>query len=468
MRFRLLPAVLLFLGSSVPVAAATIVRGPYLQRTSATAAVLRWRTDVATDTWSGWGEVAGVYDQTASSSAPVTEHVVAISSLAAKTLYYYAVGTTTTVLAGGDGAHRFRTVPLAGDPDAQHLWVIGDCGATSLPLCAPPGPATANAALVRDGYFAWMNDATPDLWLMLGDNAYCSGTDAEFQMAVFDVYPQELATVAPWPVIGNHDAISSDSPTQTGPFFDMFSLPSAGEAGGIGSGTEAYFSYNSGDLHVVQLDSADSDLTPGSLMLTWLAADLTANTKAWTIVVFHHPPYTKGTHDSDNPGDSGGIMKRMRENVVPILEAHGVDLVLTGHSHGYERTFLIDGHYGTTDTFAPASMLKQGGDGDPDGDGAYNKTRGAHRGTVYVVSGTGSRFEGTITPWPALAVGLSELGSLAIDVDGQDLDVRMIRPEIGPPVGFSVADHFRIHHLTDLFSDGFDRGDTGNWSFTSP
>lgn len=462
MRFRLLPAVLLFLGSSVPVAAATIVRGPYLQRTSATAAVLRWRTDVATDTWSGWGEVAGVYDQTASSSAPVTEHVVAISSLAAKTLYYYAVGTTTTVLAGGDGAHRFRTVPLAGDPDAQHLWVIGDCGATSLPLCAPPGPATANAALVRDGYFAWMNDATPDLWLMLGDNAYCSGTDAEFQMAVFDVYPQELATVAPWPVVGNHDAISSDSPTQTGPFFDMFSLPSAGEAGGIGSGTEAYFSYNSGDLHVVQLDSADSDLTPGSLMLTWLAADLTANTKAWTIVVFHHPPYTKGTHDSDNPGDSGGIMKRMRENVVPILEAHGVDLVLTGHSHGYERTFLIDGHYGTTDTFAPASMLKQGGDGDPDGDGAYNKTRGAHRGTVYVVSGTGSRFEGTITPWPALAVGLSELGSLAIDVDGQDLDVRMIRPDA------TVADHFRIHHLTDLFSDGFDRGDTGNWSFTSP
>jgi hypothetical protein len=242
----------------------------------------------------------------------------------------------------------------------------------------------------------------------------------------------------------------------------MFSLPAAGEAGGIGSGTEAYFSYNSGDLHVVQLDSADSDLTPGSLMLTWLAADLTANTRAWTIVVFHHPPYTKGTHDSDNPGDSGGIMKRMRENVVPILEAHGVDLVLTGHSHGYERTFLIDGHYGTTDTFAPASMLKQGGDGDPDGDGAYNKTRGAHRGTVYVVSGTGSRFEGTITPWPALAVGLSELGSLAIDVDGQDLDVRMIRPDA------TVADHFRIHHLTDLFSDGFDRGDTCNWSSASP
>jgi hypothetical protein len=424
--------------------------------------VLRWRTDVATNTWAGWGEVMGVYDQTVSSSALVTDHFVQIAGLTPKTVYYYAVGTTLTVLAGGDGAHRFRTAPAAGDPDAQHLWVIGDCGATSLPLCAPPGPVTSNAALVRDGYFAWMNDATPDLWLMLGDNAYCSGTDAEFQMAVFDVYPQELRTVAPWPVIGNHDAVSSDSTTQSGPFFDMFSLPSAGEAGGIGSGTEAYFSYNSGDLHVVQLDSADSDTTPGSLMLTWLAADLAANTRAWTIVDFHHPPYTKGTHNSDNPADSGGIMKRMRENVVPILEAHGVDLVLTGHSHGYERTFLIDGHYGTTDTFVPAAMLKQGGDGDPDGDGAYNKVPGPHGGTVYVVSGTGSRFEGTITPWPALAVGLSELGSLAIDLDGQDLDVRMIRPDA------TVADHFRIHRLTDLFSDDFERGNTDSWSAALP
>jgi len=462
MRARTLIAFLLFAAPALPGVAATVVRGPYLQRTSTTAAVLRWRTDVATDTWAGWGEVAAVYDQTVASSALVTDHFVQISGLAPKTVYFYAVGTTTTVLAGGDSAHHFRTAPAAGDPDAQHLWVVGDCGATSLPLCAPPGPVTSNAAQVRDGYFAWMNDATPDLWLMLGDNAYCSGTDAEFQMAVFDVYPQELATVAPWPVIGNHDAVSSDSPTQSGPFFDMFSLPSAGEAGGIGSGTEAYFSYNSGDLHVVQLDSADSDLTPGSLMLTWLAADLAADTRPWTIVAFHHPPYSKGTHDSDNPADSGGILQRMRENVVPILEAHGVDLVLTGHSHGYERTFLIDGHYGTTDTFVPATMLRQGGDGDPFGDGAYNKAPGPHSGTVYVVSGTGSRFEGVITPWPALAVGLSELGSLSIDLDGRDLDVRMIRPDA------TVADHFRIHHLTDLFADGFERGDTDSWSAVSP
>ena len=458
MRARTLLFFLLLASRALPGVAAEIVRGPYLQRTSTNAAVVRWRTDVATDTWAGWGEVMGTYDQTTSSSALATEHVVELPGLTAKTVYYYAVGTTQGVLAGGDPEHRLRTAPAAGDPDPQHLWVIGDCGATSLPLCIPPGPASTHAAEVRDGYLAWMtaNAATPDLWLMLGDNAYCSGTDAEYQMAVFDVYPNELATVAPWPVIGNHDALSSDSATQTGPFFAMFSLPAAAEVGGVGSGTEAYFAYDSGDLHVVQLDSADSDLTPGSLMLTWLAADLTANTHPWTLVAFHHPPYSKGTHDSDNPAE--GRMKAMRENVVPILEAHGVDLVLTGHSHGYERSFLIDGHYGTTDTFDPATMLKGGGDGDPAGDGAYTKVPGPHQGTVYVVSGTGSRFEGTITPWPALAVGLSELGSLAIDLAGRELDVRMIRPDA------SVADHFRLVHLGPIFVDGFESGDTSAWT----
>ncbi|MDQ1348404.1 MAG: acid phosphatase type 7 [Acidobacteriota bacterium] len=456
MRCRCALAFLLLVAGALPVFPLTIVRGPYLQRTATDSVVLRWRTDVASNTWAGWGAVAGAYDQATSSAALVTDHRVGISGLMAKSLYFYAVGTTQEVLAGGDPAHRFRTVAVAGDPDALHLWVIGDCGATSLPSCG--GPASGNAGLVRDGYALWAGNATPDLWLLLGDNAYCSGSDAEYQAAVFEVYPRELATVAPWPVFGNHEGVSSDAQSQTGPYFEMFSLPRNAEAGGVASSTEAYFAYESGDLHVVQLDSAESALAPGSPMLTWLAIDLAANTRPWTIVAFHHPPYTKGTHDSDDPADSGGILQRMRQNVVPILEAHGVDLVLAGHSHGYERSFLIDGHYGTTDTFAPATMLRHGGDGDPGGDGAYTKTPGPHQGTVYVVAGNGSRAEGAIAPWPALAVGLGELGSLAIELAGDRMDVRMIRPDA------TVADHFRIVHFAPLFADGFESGDSSHWS----
>lgn len=49
----------------------------------------------------------------------------------------------------------------------------------------------------------------------------------------------------------------------------------------------------------------------------------------------------------------------MRERVLPILEAAGVDLVLGGHSHAYERSYLIDGHYDSSATFG-LEMIKDG------------------------------------------------------------------------------------------------------------
>ena len=68
------------------------------------------------------------------------------------------------------------------------------------------------------------------------------------------------------------------------------------------------------------------------------------------IAFCHHPPYTKGSHDSDADIE----LMEMRQNALPILEDAGVDLVLSGHSHSYERSFLIDGHYGTSSTFTSA------------------------------------------------------------------------------------------------------------------
>ena len=82
-------------------------------------------------------------------------------------------------------------------------------------------------------------------------------------------------------------------------------------------------------------------------------------------------------------------MTEMRANAVQLLEAHGVDLVLSGHSHIYERSYLLDGHYGTSNTLIP-SMLKDAGSGRPDGTGAYlNPDTGpaARQGAVYVVAG---------------------------------------------------------------------------------
>src|SRR5687767_5402286 len=126
--------------------------------------------------------------------------------------------------------------------------------------------------------------------------------------------------------------------------------------------------------------------TPGSPMLNWLEQDLAANTNDWIIAFFHHPPYTKGSHSSDREIEH----IEMRENVMPILESYGVDLVLGGHSHIYERSFLLSGHYNSSSTLAPG-MIRDAGSGRPTDTGAYRKTSSgpnANEGAVYVVAGS--------------------------------------------------------------------------------
>ena len=162
-------------------------------------------------------------------------------------------------------------------------------------------------------------------------------------------------------------------------------------------------------------------------MYNWLEADLMATDADWVIAYWHHPPYTKGSHDSDNPFDSGGRMKQMRENFLPLLELHGVDLQLTGHSHSYERSMLIDGHYGVSSTFDPAEHAFDTGDGDPDpdGDGAYDKpTLGpaAHEGTIYSVVGSSSKNTGGLTAHPVHVAAINLVGSLLLEIDGPTLD----------------------------------------------
>jgi hypothetical protein len=344
------------------------------------------------------------------SPVAITEHSITLDGLAPGTRYFYAVGTDTEILAGGDSLHYFETAPSLGQDDAVRIWVLGDSGTGDW-----------NAQRVRDGYDAFTGTRYTDLWLMLGDNAYESGTDAEYQLAVFDTYPATLRTSALWPTIGNHDALSASSSTQTGPYFDIFSLPASGEAGGLASGTEAYYSYNFANIHFVVLDAETMAWENPNRMLAWLEADLASTTQDWIIAYWHRPPYSKGRYDSDVEASS----IRMRTWFVPVLEAHGVDLVLSGHCHSYERSFLLDGHYGASTTLTPA-MIKDGGDGRPTGDGAYVKEYGPHGGTVYVVLGSSGRLQVGPLNHPVMVATQATYGSVVLDVDGNRLDGRFL------------------------------------------
>jgi hypothetical protein len=253
------------------------------------------------------------------------------------------------------------------------------------------------------------------------------------------MYPDLLRKTVLWSTIGNHETYAADSTGHIA-YFDIFDLPTQGEAGGVASGVENYYSFDYGNVHFVCLDSEYSDLSVEGPMADWLRADLASHTMDWLIAFWHSPPYTKGTHDSDNIFDTFGHLVAMRENFLPILEDHGVDLVLCGHSHVYERSYLLDGHYGYSSSLVPA-MIKDAGSGRPEETGAYIKpsaSGNAHQGAVYVVAGSGSQTLPISPNHPAMFVGRAELGSLIVDIDGSRLDARFLR-ETG-----EIDDHFTI------------------------
>ena len=402
----------------------TVTRGPYLQVGTPTSVVVRWRTDAVSDGRVRYGTSPDALTSVSDSSGPASDHAVTLGGLQPDTRYYYSVGTAAAPLAG-DATFTFVTSPAPGTAKPTRVWVLGDSGT-----------ADANAGAVRDAYLSFTGTRGTYLLLMLGDNAYNDGTDAEYQAAVFNMYPSTLRQAVVWPTLGNHDGHTADSANGTGPYYNIFTLPKFAEAGGVASGTEAYYSFDYGNIHFICLESFETNRAANGPMLTWLRNDIMATDKQWIVAFWHHPPYTKGSHNSDTETE----LIEMRTNALPILEEGGVDLVLTGHSHSYERSFLIDGHYGNSTTFSAGHKVN-GGSGRPDGTGAYTKPGPgpqAHAGSVYAVAGSSGKISGGTLNHPAMFVSLNSLGSMVLDVDGTRLDAKFIN------ASGAILDYFTI------------------------
>ena len=160
----------------------------------------------------------------------------------------------------------------------------------------------------------------------------------------------------------------------------------------------------------------------------WLKQDLAANTQPWTVVYFHHPPYTKGSHNSDTEAE----LINMRQKIVPIFERYKVDLVLSGHSHSYERSYLINGHYGLETTFSLASHALSSSSAKYDGTAnscTYIKDASEVRnGIVYALVGSAGQLGGTTAGYPHDAMYYSNVtngGTLYFEVENNRLGRKM-------------------------------------------
>lgn len=400
-------------------AQSALVRGPYLNTGTSGSMVVKWRTTNNEIGEVKYGTDMNNLSQTANEPGAVRDHEVKITGLSPFTKYYYTIGTGGQTYTVNDGTFFFKTSPVIGTRQPMRFWALGDFGNGSQAQID-----------VKTGFHDNYTDVDTDVWFWLGDNAYGDGTDQQYQDKVFAVYPEIFRNTVVWPSPGNHD-YGSVNLANDGPYYDIFTLPENGEAGGVPSDEEGHYSFDYGNVHFLSLNTEYLlwIIADNTSFTDWLEEDLQNTNADWIIAYWHQPAYTKGTHDSD---ESFGRPQMMRQNVLPILEQYGVDLVLAGHSHSYERSYLINGHYGTSDTWDPQTMLVDGSNGRTSEGNEYRKyTQGdkPNYGTVYATVGCGGqKGDGSHSlNHPVMYMSTEDYhGSMVIDVDGLTLTAKFI------------------------------------------
>lgn len=410
-------------------------RGPYLQMGTGTSMNIRWRTSAGTISRVRYGTAAGALDNMIEELSVKTEHDLKITGLFPNTQYWYSIESANGVLQG-DGENYFRTPPNIGEKQLYRIGVFGDCGSNN-----------ANQLEVRNSITNYLGNDYMNAWILLGDNAYPNGTDELYTSGFFNYYKDKFLKQSPlYPAPGNHDydRPAGSRTAHNNPYYAIFTMPASGEAGGVPSGSEGYYSFDIGNIHFISLDSDGLHGPAGNqkkmydfpnVQAEWLVQDLKANTnKDWVIAYWHHPPFTKGSHDSDNPATDNDLIQ-IRSNFIQILEDHGVDLILCGHSHVYERTKLLKGYYGASADFNETLYALSTSSGRYDASvnscPYYKKEATGNNGTLYVVTGSAGQRggAGSITGFPHKAMyhsNATEAGALMLEVEGNRLDAKWI------------------------------------------
>jgi len=294
-------------GGLTTAGAAAIRRQPYLQQVTASTATIGWvsvtpageRVDLTTPDGQPLATVAAAPERVIVRSAGESQMWARLDGLRPDTVYCYTLADAGGTLMGPIG---FKTAPAADSPEPVRFLAFGDSG----------GGGTDQRMLAEQ-----MLTVPYDLIVHTGDIAYEDGAIGQFEDNVFSIYAPLFQHLPFFPAAGNHEYHSSGA----APFRAVFSLPGT---------NEKWYSYDWGRVHFAALDTESDYATQAS----WLDADLGATTLPWKIVYFHKPPYSSGGHGSDTA---------LRAALAPVFEKHGVQLVLAGHDHDYERVALARG-----------------------------------------------------------------------------------------------------------------------------
>jgi Calcineurin-like phosphoesterase/Purple acid Phosphatase, N-terminal domain len=288
--------------------------------------------------------------------------VAEVDGLAPGTSYHYQVvhdGVGGAEVASEDAT--FRTAPETGSATSFRFTAFGDQG------------LGATAA----GMQRLVGGLDPSFHLLAGDLSYADRSGKG--LAADDFVPERwggylrqidpLSRSLPLMVaLGNHEMEPIYSPNGYGGFETRFSMPATGPAGCPGT-----YSFVYGNVAVVSLDANDVAAEfpanhgySGGRQRAWAdqrLAALRADPRVdFVVAVMHQCAYSTGGHGSD-----AGV----RRDFASLFDAHGVDLVINGHNHLYERTDPI--RAGRATRAAPSAAT----------------VHPAQDGTTYVVVGGG-------------------------------------------------------------------------------
>jgi 3',5'-cyclic AMP phosphodiesterase CpdA len=275
--------------------------------------------------------------------APARLHGLALDGLEPDTSYRYAVYDAETLALREEAT--FRTAPPPGAREIVFA-AFGDTGGEIEHVGAGYGLFARIGGFLAGGPWRGRQgelarrvlEDRPELCLHTGDVVYPVGAREAYAEAFFRPFAPLIREVPLFPVVGNHDVMTEGGK----PFDEVFHTPANNP-----QKSPRYYSFDWGDVHFVALDSfSKKAMQRDGPQIQWLMEDLARSRAPWKVCFLHEPPFSEGKkHDS----------KKVQHRLLPTFEALGVDLVLSGHDHNYQRfrpirgiTYLVTGGGGVS------------------------------------------------------------------------------------------------------------------------